>query len=159
LLASSPPETALVRRYSSRTGVLLNFEQELSPSVGLFARFSQNSPGKETFEFTDINQSTSTGLSIKGELWGRTNDMVGLAWVQNRIFNSAQQYFSNGGMGVLIGDGSLNYAPESTTEMYYGWQMLPNVNLSFNFQRMHNPAYNQDRGPINFTALRLHASF
>src|SRR5262249_47277375 len=37
-LTGEPADTALVRRYNSRSGVSLNLEQQISPDLGLFAR-------------------------------------------------------------------------------------------------------------------------
>jgi high affinity Mn2+ porin len=31
--------------------------------------------------------------------------------------------------------------------------------LTADYQRIHNPAYNADRGPVNFYTLRIHTEF
>ena len=157
--SNSTPDVSLVRKYSSRPGVVLNMEQELSSSVGAFLRLSANRGKKETYEFSDINQSLSTGLSIKGDAWGRHDDTVGVAVAENRISSQAQAYFAAGGLGLLIGDGQLNYAPERIAEIYYSWQVIPSATLTFDYQHMTNPAYNQDRGPVSIYGVRVHASF
>jgi high affinity Mn2+ porin len=153
------PDTSLVRHVSSRPGMVLNVEQELLPDLGAFARYSVDKGDKETYEFTDINQSLAGGLSAKGERWGRTDDIVGIAAVVNRISGAAQQYFSAGGLGVLIGDGQLNYAPEKILEMYYSVTATKNAAVTLDYQYVNNPAHNQDRGPVSIYAVRLHASF
>ena len=109
---NTAPAVDSVRRYSSRPGVVLNMEQELSSNVGVFARASANRGDKETYEFTDINQSISAGLMIQGDRWTRHDDSIGIALVENRISRQAQNYFAAGGLGVLIGDEKFNYAPE-----------------------------------------------
>lgn len=153
------PDVSQVRHFSSRPGVVLNVEQELSANVGAFARASAADGQKEAYEFTDIDQSMSAGLSIKGDLWGRHDDTIGIAGVENRISGAAQSYFAAGGMGILIGDGKLNYAPEKIVEAYYSAKVIEHLALTFDYQYVTNPAYNQDRGPVSFYAVRLHADF
>src|SRR5438876_73703 len=51
-----------------------NFEQEISPSVGLFGRASRADGQTETYAFTEIDQSLSGGLSVKGGTFGRAAD-------------------------------------------------------------------------------------
>ena len=153
------PDVALVRHFSSRPGVVLNMEQELSSDVGAFFRASASDGQKEAYEFSDIDQSVSAGVSVKGDRWSRHDDTFGLAAVANRISGAAQSYFAAGGMGILIGDGKLNYAPEKILETYYSMNLISHVALTFDYQYVTNPAYNQDRGPVSFYALRLHADF
>jgi high affinity Mn2+ porin len=153
------PDTSQVRHVSSRPGVVLNVEQELLSDLGAFARYSVDRGNKETYEFADINQSLAGGLSLKGDHWGRSDDTVGIAGVANRISGAAQEYFSAGGLGVLIGDGQLNYAPEKILEMYYSIAATKYAAVTLDYQHVDNPAYNQDRGPVSIYAVRLHASF
>jgi high affinity Mn2+ porin len=156
---NTTPAVEPVRRYSSRPGIVLNMEQELSSDVGAFARVSANRGDKETYEFTDINQSLSAGLLIQGDIWTRHDDSVGMALVENRISADAQKYFAAGGLGVLIGDGKLNYAPEKIMELFYSMRLVPSTSLTLDYQYISNPAYNQDRGPVSIYGIRLHANF
>ena len=139
--------------------MVLNMEQELSSEVGVFARASANRSDKETYEFTDINQSLSGGLLIQGNSWARHDDSIGIALVENRISAAAQSYFSAGGLGVLIGDGKLNYAPEKIMELFYSLQLVAGATVTFDYQHIGNPAYNQDRGPVSIYGIRLHVNF
>ena len=157
--SSAVPEVASVRHYGSRPGVAFNMEQELTRDLGAFARLSANRSDKETYEFSDINQSVSTGLSLKGSGWNRPDDAIGLAIVENRISSNAQSYFAAGGLGILIGDGHLNYAPEKILEIFYSVQVTSNFTLALDYQHIANPAYNQDRGPVSIAGIRLHGSF
>jgi len=70
----TPPDMVPVRRYASRPGGALNIEQEVSDTLGAFARISLNDGSKEAYEFTEINRSVALGLSIKGADWGRPDD-------------------------------------------------------------------------------------
>ncbi len=159
---NSTPDTALVRRGSSNSGFVLNLEQEISSDLGAFARASENQGSKEAFEFTEINESISGGLSLKGNRWGRSDDTAGLAFVANGLSNAAHSYFAAGGMGILIGDGKLpNYGYEKIMESYYSYAVpgTEHLFLSANYQYVVNPAYNHDRGPISFFGVRLHKDF
>lgn len=153
------PDVAQVRHAGSRAGVVVNVEQELSSDIGAFARVSAADGKKEAYEFSDIDQSFSGGLSIKGDRWSRHDDTIGIAAVVNRLSGAAQAYFAAGGMGILIGDGKLNYAPEKILETYYSANVFPHVVLTFDYQYVANPAYNRDRGPVSIYGVRLHADF
>ena len=153
------PQTALVRQRASQTGIALNFEQEVVTDLGAFSRASKNSGRNEAFDFTEINESLAIGLSLKGARWGRMDDTVGLAAVENRLSSPAQRYFAAGGMGILIGDGRLNYAPEQIMETYYSVQASSHWFLTFDYQHVIDPAYNHDRGPVDIFGIRLHCAY
>ncbi len=158
----NPPDTALVRRGSSRPGIAINLEQEVSSDMGVFARASANDGSKEAFEFTEINQSVSAGLSLRGDRWGRHDDTFGFAAVANGLSSDARNYFAAGGMGILIGDGQLpHYGSEKIMETYYSYSVhaVDHLSLSLDYQYVINPAYNQDRGPVSIFGARVHAEF
>ena len=50
-------------------------------------------------------------------------------------------------------------APEKIIESYYALHLIDKLILTADYQRVINPAYNQDRGPVSVYALRLHADF
>jgi high affinity Mn2+ porin len=151
------PDVALVRRYSSRPGGALNLEQEIVSGLGGFARVSGNDGSKEAYEFTEINESVCTGLSLNGDRWRRPADTVGLAGVINWLSGDARDYFAAGGLGILIGDGRLNYGTEKILEIYYSAAVADHLTLGLDYQYIDNPAYNRDRGPVSVFGLRVHA--
>ena len=151
------PDTSLVRRRSSHSGVTLNIEQSLGVNLGAFARLGLNDGSKEAFEFTEINNSVSTGLSVKGASWHRPGDAFGMAVITNGLSSGARDYFAAGGIGILIGDGRLNYAREQIAEAYYALRLTPTLSFGFDLQRIAHPAYNRDRGPVTVIAFRMHA--
>ncbi len=155
----SIPDTSMVRKGSSNSGAALNLEQELASDLGAFARISYNDGSQEAFEFTEINRSVSAGLSLKGNRWNRPGDTFGLAGVINGLSGAARQYFTLGGMGILIGDGRLNYAREEIMETYYSMQASNHVFISLDYQYIANPAYNHDRGPASIYGARLHFEY
>jgi high affinity Mn2+ porin len=154
------PSTALVRNYKSRAGVLLNFQQGLTDSLGMFARVSYDDGSQEAYEFTEINRGISSGLSLKGRSWDRPNDTIGTAYVVGSISDAAQRYFAAGGLGILIGDGRLpHYGLENGLETYYSAQLTNWLAATADYQLIVNPAYNRDRGPVSIFGARIHAEF
>ena len=154
------PNTALVRHWQTRPGGGLNVEQQIMPDLGSFLRASMNDGTKEAYEFTEINQSVSGGLSLKGERWSRAEDTIALGGSVNAISNDARQYLAAGGQGILIGDGQLpSYGGEKIIEAYYKATLIPGIATTADYQHVINPAYNAVRSSIDFYALRLHAEF
>lgn len=153
------PDVAAVRKRASMPGAALVVEQELTPTMGMFVRASANSGKKETFDFTEITRSLVLGLSKNGSDWGRAQDTVGLAVVRNHLSRDGQRYFDAGGLGILIGEGYMPYAPEGIIETYYQWQASKWLSVAFNYQRVNRPGYNRERGPVNIGGIRVHAEF
>jgi high affinity Mn2+ porin len=155
-----PADTALVRRYRSRPGGSFNLEQGITEDMGFFLRASLNDGSQETYEFTDMNRSVSTGFSLKGTSWQRGEDTVGVAIETSAVSRPAQSYLAAGGLGLLIGDGRLTrYRDEQVMEAYYDAELIRGVNAALDYQLIANPAYNADRGPISVLGLRLHGEF
>ena len=153
------PNTSLVRKAATRPGGALNLEQGFTDDLGGFLRLSMNDGSKEAYEFTEINRSVALGLSLKGASWGRGDDTVGLAFVNDAISRAAQGYFSAGGIGLLIGDGRLNYGTENIVETYYRARLADWLSAGLDYQFIANPAYNSDRGPVSVLGAQLHAEF
>jgi high affinity Mn2+ porin len=159
-LTGATPSTALVRQFKSRPGFELNIEQPIADDLGAFLRASFNNGDEEAYEFTDIDQSVSGGLALKGSTWGRGDDTVGAAVVVDGISKAAQVYFAAGGLGTLIGDGRLtHYETENILETYYSAQVTGWMAATLDYQFIDNPAYNADRGPVSVFGVRLHAAF
>ena len=57
----------------------LNWEQELTDDLGVFARLSWNDGRTQNWMFTEMDRAVSGGLSLRGLRWGRPADTVGLA--------------------------------------------------------------------------------
>jgi high affinity Mn2+ porin len=122
-----------------------------------FLKGSWNDGKNETWAFTEIDRSFTTGLQWDGEIWNRKNDRFAIAYVNNGLSDEHRNYLAKGGYGFLIGDGKLNYGREQILEMYYLLNLGKNIHLSPDYQFIWNPAYNKDRGPVHIIALRLHA--
>ncbi len=159
-ITGQPVDVGAVRQYRSRLGASLNLEQQLADDLGFFARLGKAAGNVEAYEFTDIDRSVEAGLSLKGTLWHRAHDTVGLAGLVNNISADRQRYFNAGGLGILVGDGQLPHpGPEQILETYYSAQVLSHAQLSFDYQWVDHPGYNRDRGPASIFAVRFHAQF
>ncbi len=150
------PDVGEVRRLQSKTGYGLSLEQALTKDVGVFARYSRNDGGTETYAFAEIERSLSGGVVVTGTSWGRPRDDIGLALAQNGLSTAHQAYLADGGLGAFIGDGGIAYRPERIFEGYYSLAAARDVVLSLDYQHVTHPAYNAGRGPVQFLGLRLH---
>ena len=81
---------------------------------------------------------------------------MGIAAVRNFLSGDQRSLLASGGYGFLIGDGALNYRPEAAVEAYNAWQVSRAWTITFDYQRVQNPAYNLDRGPVSVASVRLH---
>jgi len=148
-----------IRHVNPKYGFYANLEQQLIQDVGLFARASWNDGSNEILSFTDVDRSVSGGLSIKGSFWGRPNDTIGIGGAINGLSAAHRDYLAAGGLGLIIGDGQLNYRNERIFETYYAYSITKGVTLTADYQLITNPAYNADRGPVSIFAGRLHAEY
>lgn len=148
-----------VRHINPKYGFYANLEQEITKDVGLFTRLSWNDGRNEILSFTDIDRSLSGGLSIGGSYWRRTSDRIGIGGAINGLSAAHRDFLAAGGVGLLIGDGRLNYRPERILETYYAYSINKNATFTADYQLITNPAYNGDRGPVSIFAGRLHAEF
>jgi high affinity Mn2+ porin len=157
----SPVRPAVVptRSYCLNYGFGLNTEYELVKGVGAFSRLGWNAGQTPDWAYADVQKSGSAGLSINGNFWHRPNDTVGLAGVVNGISRVQQQFFADGGLGILADDGRLSYALEKTLETYYNLQAWKSIHVSADYQYVADPAYNAARGPVSIVSLRLHWEF
>ena len=151
------PDVSNVRRLNIKYGYGLNIEQSLSADLGFFLRASLSDGQSETYSFTEVENSITAGLVTACSFWGRGRDHLGIAFAQNEITSIHQKYLSQGGLGAFIGDGQLNYRPERILEVIYNLNLYKTTWISVGVQRIDNPAYNADRGPIVVSTLRFHA--
>jgi high affinity Mn2+ porin len=147
------------RRGRIKYGYVVNVEQSVTDEIGLFGRWSWNDGKIETIAFTDINASLSFGASLKGKYWGRPDDTIGVGAAINALSKDYRDFIAAGGLGVLIGDGRVNYREETILETYYAIALHKALALTLDYQLIANPAYNADRGPVSVISARVHAEF
>ena len=156
---TTPSINAVRTSIRTKYGLGVNLEQAINDGVGVFARAMWADGATETQAFTEADSSLAGGLSFKGDAWGRPADNIGISVARNGLSNDRRQYLEAGGISFFIGDGALRYRPETILEAYYSLGLARNLWLTADVQRIANPAYNADRGPVNFVGLRLHAEF
>ena len=145
----------------TKYGFALNFEQPLADDgeTGIFGRLGWNDGTHETWNYVESDRSASLGVQINGVHWGRKEDSTGLAYGINGLSTQHKDYLATGGIGMLLGDGGLNYGFEQVLEAYYRVQLGQYVQITPDFQFIQNPGCNKDRGPAEVYGLRAHVSF
>jgi high affinity Mn2+ porin len=151
---------AAVRHYQGRPGVSINLEQQVSDTLGVFARAGWADGNVEPWDFTDIDRTVSGGVSMNGKQWGRPDDTLGVAGVLNGISGVHAAWFNDGGLGILIGDGQLSHTTlEKIFETYYSYALTSTLALSLDYQFIAAPGYNPQRGPASIGAVRVRVQF
>ena len=125
-------------------------------NVGAFARLGWDDGHTESWIYTDVDRAATAGLSVKGQFWSRPNDTLGLAGVFDGLSRVHQEFFEAGGVGILAGDGRLNYGWEKTLETYYDIQVWKSLHAALDYQFITDPAFNRDRGPVSVFGARVH---
>ena len=153
----SVPDITLSRKQGRvKYGFGFNGEHELTNSLRAFGRFGWSDGRTESFAYTEVDQSVSGGVDLRGDRWHRGDDKLGLAFVSNAISGDHREYLALGGTGFILGDGKLAYGRETIIETYYNVKLWHGVWAALDIQRVWNPGYNQDRGPVFVGAVRLH---
>ncbi len=152
-----PPDITSTRRVGTlKYGVGLNSEQELTKNIGVFSRLGWNDGKTESFAFTAIDRLATAGVSMSWRRWHRPFDTVAAELTVSGLSGVHALYLARGGTDFLIGDGRLQYAPEYIWETYYSARLFPGFFATFDLQHVANPAFNQDRGPVWISSIRLH---
>jgi high affinity Mn2+ porin len=142
-----------------KTGAGANVEYAFPRLVRVFARTGWNEGNNESFAYTEVNNAVQAGGDVSGLLWKRSLDRLGVAVVSNGLSAPHQEYLALGGLGFLLGDGTLRYGRENILETYYTAHLWRGLSASGGFQYIDHPGYNRDRGPVLVGMLRLHADF
>jgi hypothetical protein len=151
------PDVNLTDRVGTlKYGTGISFDQAITNDLGFFIRLGWNDGKTQSFAFTAIDRLASGGVSLKGTHWKRKGDVVATSFTAGGLSAVHRQYLAAGGVDFLIGDGTLNYAPEFVWESYYQARLAPGFSAAFDVQRDTDPAYNQDRGPVMIYSIRLH---
>ena len=156
---AAAPDLCWVRKRNTKTGLGVNLEQSLTKDIGVFFRGMKADGQTEVYAYTASDSSVSLGSIIKGTRWGRGRDSVGVGYAQNWLSAAHISYLNMGGIDGFIGDGRISYKPEKAFEVYYNVNLNRSWWVSFDFQRVFDPAYNSDRGPVTVYGARMHAEF
>jgi high affinity Mn2+ porin len=151
------PDVVATRQVGTlKYGFGISADQEIRKDIGVFCRLGWNDGKTESFAFTAMDRLASGGISVTGTRWKRPDDTVGAELAVGGISGVHALYLERGGNDFLIGDGTLQYAPEVIFESYYNARLLKWLFAGVDLQHINNPAYNRDRGPVWVSSLRLH---
>ncbi|HZH40112.1 MAG TPA: carbohydrate porin [Gemmatimonadales bacterium] len=158
---SAPNIVADDRPGRTKKGLGLNVEQPLADSgnTGAFLRLGWNDGKNEDFAFTEVDRHVSAGVQLSGARWGRRADVLSVAFLLHGLSPAHRAYLAAGGQGFLLGDGKLSYGGENVLEAYYRAQFGRFIEVGPDFQWIHNPGYNRDRGPAAVASLRVNARY
>jgi hypothetical protein len=140
-------------------GAGLNLEQTVGRGVRAFMRAGWDDGHTETFAYTEIDRTIAAGADTTGRSWHRAQDKLGAAVAMNGLSPQHREYLALGGSGFQLGDGGLSYGHETILETYYTVSLIRGVFASLDGQRIVNPGFNRDRGPILVGSVRLHVDF
>ena len=152
--------------YYGKYGFVANWEKIVKKDR-VFVRVGWNDGKRESWMYTEVDQSLSFGTFIGCDKLKRPNDKIRVAVAINGISKEHMSYLQNGGYGFIIGDGGevignkwvSNYqkqnVAESIVELQYNYQ-YSFLNLSPDVQFIVNPGYNINRGPVWVFGLRAH---
>jgi hypothetical protein len=153
------PDLCWVRRPNLKVGIGLNLEQRVTDDAGVFFRAMVSDGQTEVQAYTSTDRSIAFGALAKGSAWRRPEDRAGVGAAIGWISAAHADYLRRGGIDGFVGDGSLRKAAETTVELFYSVNFLHAFWLSGDVQRIWNPAFNADRGPVNVFGLRFHAQY
>jgi hypothetical protein len=154
-----PDITAHRTQGRMKYGVIGNLDYSVRPSLRLFVRTGWNEGANESFAYTEVNNTFGFGGDLRGGAWHREADKVGVAVISNGLSPEHREYLRLGGLGFLIGDGTLHYGREQIVEAYYTAHLWRGLFASGDTQFIVNPGYNRDRGPVSVFGGRVHVDF
>ena len=156
---ANAPGLCWARSPNAKVGVGVDVEQHVARDIGLFFRAMYADGRTEVFAYNPADRSVAFGAVAKGSAWRRPFDVAGvgagLAWISQ----AHADYLRLGGIDGFIGDGYINTAAEGVAEVFYSLNLLKAIWLSGDYQRIVNPAFNADRGPVDIFGARVHAEF
>ena len=152
----TPDITAYRQQGRKKYGFGLNLEQELSSIFRGYMRLGWNDGRNESFAYTECDRAFSIGTDVNGRAWKRRRDKAAVAVLVGGISGDHRRYLALGGQGFILGDGALNYGLETIVEAYYNMHIWRSIYVAADVQRIWNPGYNRDRGPVIVPSFRVH---
>ena len=142
-----------------KRGLGVNGEYALASSIRLFTRAGWNGGDTESYAYTEVHHTVSGGGDVTGEHWRRPADRLGVAVAANGLSPGHREYLRLGGLGFLLGDGTLRYGRETVLETYYNAHLWRGAFAAAGASLLVHPGYNRDRGPAGIGSVRLHLDF
>jgi hypothetical protein len=123
-------------RRAKHAGIGFSFDQKVDDYITVFSRYGYELKGNPRFD-----QSLSIGGEVGGSYWGRGTDGLGLAMVAshvNKKFRERSETLDNDGDGTPdFGYRAGSF--EQLAEVYYRYRLLPNFELTPDFQVIRHP--------------------
>jgi hypothetical protein len=157
---SHAPDLCWVRKPNVKMGIGFFGQQYIARDIGVFSRVMYADGKTEVDAYTSTDRSASFGMLAKGSLWSRSRDVTGVGINVGWISNAHAHYLRLGGIDGFLGDGTIRPATERSFDLFYSvslpkWPLW----LTADYQRVLNPGFNADRGPVNIFGLRVHGEF
>ena len=156
LTGGTPDVTATRRNGTLKYGFGINIEQEFTKDVGVFAGLAGTTAKPRALPLPpSIAWPPAEFPSTDGAGTGRSIPLPPSSppaeFPESTLYTWHEEAYD-----FLIGDGRLKYGPEYIEESYYSARLFPGFFASFDLQHVANPAYNQQRGPLWISSIRLH---
>jgi hypothetical protein len=156
---AAAPDLCYVRGRHVKVGIGASLEQSITDDIGVNLRAMKSDGRSEVDAFESADSSLALAALVKGTRWKRAQDSVGIGFAQNWISSAHANFLGMGGVDAFIGDGRIRNRPERAFELFYNLGLTKFFWLTLDYQRVENPAYNADRGPVTIYGFRLHAEF
>ncbi len=153
------PDLCWVRAVNTKWGVGVSVEQYVSPGIGVFLRAMVSDGESEVVGYSSADRDLSLGIVAKGQAWHRPLDVTGFAFAAGWISSVHARYLAMGGVDDFVGDGKLSPGAEMVAEVFYSFNAANAVWLSADYQRIWNPGFNTDRGPVDVIGGRVHVEY
>ncbi len=138
---------------SHHAGWGLSIDQRLTDDLYVFGRYGHLSKGDSPFD-----RALTLGGELKGSLWGRGEDALGLGWGWLR---ASKQFRANSASVDVDGDGNFDYSympdgAEQLMELYYRYHINGQLSLSPDVQFVRH--IGADRGASTTKVYGLRAT-
>jgi len=156
---ATAPDLCWARKPNVKKGIGVFGEQYVYRDIGVFSRAMISDGKTEVDAYTSTDRSFSFGVLATGSSWSRPRDITGVGVNLGWISKAHADYLQLGGIDGFIGDGRIHPASETALDAFYSFNYLKSFWLSGDYQRIVNPAFNSDRGPLNVFSLKVHGEF
>jgi hypothetical protein len=156
---ATAPDLCWARKPNTKKGIGAFAEQYVAKDIGVFARGMYSDGKTEVDAYTSTDRSLAFGTLAKGSLWSRPKDITGAGLNFGWISQPHATYLGMGGVDGFVGDGRIRAAPETAVDVFYSANFLKSFWLSGDYQRVTNPGFNADRGPVDIFSVRIHGEF
>ena len=139
-------------------GLGLSFDQQVTPDITLFCRFGMQDDdiaGESCDEVDELEPfameySWSAGGQVTGSPWGRSDDVVGIAFGQAILSDDYED---------MLKDVGIDTDDESHLEIYYNLCLNDYVAITADYQLIDAIGGDDDQDPVSVFGIRTQISF